>query len=148
MARACHSTPRRPLQNHPSRHLEGWSTKWSAEEMLDGQHQRVGIPAHLRPAHEGLLQKRQEEYLCCLVLHVSRTFQWNKGLDGTEMNAEFSPEMYGRGPRFPGSGERGKLYSTLHCHHQNDSALRHLHNTFKANVKIELTTARQNGPAG
>ena len=27
-----------------------------AEEMLDGQHQRVDIPAHARTAHKGLLQ--------------------------------------------------------------------------------------------
>ena len=32
-------------------------------EMLDGQHQRVDIPAHARTAHKGLLQKRMEEKL-------------------------------------------------------------------------------------
>ena len=31
---------------------------WSAEEMLDGQYQRVDVPAHARTAHKGLLQKR------------------------------------------------------------------------------------------
>ena len=36
----------------------------SLEEMLDGQHQRVDIPAHARTAHKGLLQKRLEEDLC------------------------------------------------------------------------------------
>ena len=60
MVRACH-TPRQPLQNHPSGHLGGWATPWSAEEMLDGQHQRVDIPAHAGTAHKGLLQKRLEE---------------------------------------------------------------------------------------
>ena len=30
---------------------------WSAEEILDGQHQRVDIPACARTAYEGLLQK-------------------------------------------------------------------------------------------
>ena len=45
-------------------HLGGWATPWSAEEMLDGQHQRLNIPAHARPAHKGLLQKRLEEDLC------------------------------------------------------------------------------------
>ena len=35
-----------------------------AEEMLDGQHQRVDIPAQARAAHKGLLQKRPEEDLC------------------------------------------------------------------------------------
>ena len=29
-----------------------------AEEMLDGQHQKVDIPAHVRSAHKGLLQKK------------------------------------------------------------------------------------------
>ena len=60
---ACH-TPRQPLQNHPSGHLGGWATPWSAEEMLNGQHQSVDIPAHARAAHKGLLQKRLEEGLC------------------------------------------------------------------------------------
>ena len=32
--------------------------------MLDGQHQRVDIPAHARTAHKGLMQKRLEEDLC------------------------------------------------------------------------------------
>ena len=47
-------------QNHPSGHLGGWATTWSVEEMLDGHHQRVDIPAH---AHMGLLRKRLEEDL-------------------------------------------------------------------------------------
>ena len=38
--------------------------QWSAEEMLDGQHPRVDIPAHARTTNEGLLQKRLEEDLC------------------------------------------------------------------------------------
>ena len=33
--RACH-TIRKPPQNHPSGHLGGWATRWSAAEMLDG----------------------------------------------------------------------------------------------------------------
>ena len=37
---------------------------WSAEEMLDGQHQRVDIRAHASAAHKGLLQKTLEEDLC------------------------------------------------------------------------------------
>ena len=51
-------------KNHPSGHLGGWSTPWLAEEMLDGQHQRVDIPADATTAHKGLLQKRLEEDLC------------------------------------------------------------------------------------
>ena len=60
---ACH-TPRQPLENHPSGHLGEWATPLSAEEMLDGQHHRVDVPAHARTAHEGLLQKSLEENLC------------------------------------------------------------------------------------
>ena len=63
MVRACH-TPRQPLQNHPSGHLGGWASPWSAEKVLDGQRQRVGTPAHVRIAHKGFLQKRPEEDLC------------------------------------------------------------------------------------
>ena len=63
MVRACH-TPRQPLQNHPPRHLGGLATLWSAEDQLDGQHQRMNIPCHARTAHKGLLQKRLEEDLC------------------------------------------------------------------------------------
>ena len=37
---------------------------WSAEEVLDGQRQRVDIPAHARAALKGLMQKRLEEDLC------------------------------------------------------------------------------------
>ena len=35
MVQACH-TPQQPLQNHPSVHLGGLLTSWSAEEVLDG----------------------------------------------------------------------------------------------------------------
>ena len=63
MVQACH-TPQQPLQNHPSGHLGEWVTPLSAEEMVDGQHQRVEIPAHASTAHKGLLQKRLEEDLC------------------------------------------------------------------------------------
>ena len=47
--------------NHPLGHFGGWMMPWLAEKMLDGQHQREDIPAHARPAHKDLLQKRQEE---------------------------------------------------------------------------------------
>ena len=57
-------TLRQPLKNHPSRHLRGWAMLWSAEEMLDGQHQRLDILAHARTVHKGLLQKRLEDDLC------------------------------------------------------------------------------------
>ena len=62
--RACR-TPRHPLQNHPSGHLGVWATPWSAGEMLDEQNHRVGISAHARSPHKGLLQrKRLDEDLC------------------------------------------------------------------------------------
>ena len=64
MVQACH-TPPQPLQNHPSGRLGGWVTLWSAQEMLDGQHQRVNIPANARTAHKGLLQKRLEKDDLC-----------------------------------------------------------------------------------
>ena len=48
------------MRGHPG----GWATPWSAEEMLDGQRQRVDILAHARSAHKGLIQKRLEEDLC------------------------------------------------------------------------------------
>ena len=51
-------------QNHPSRYLGGWATPWSAEEMLDGQHQRVDISTHARAAHKGLLRKILKEDHC------------------------------------------------------------------------------------
>ena len=56
MVWACHM-PQQPLQNHPPGHLWGWVTLWSAEEMLNGQHQGVDTPAHARTAHNHLLQK-------------------------------------------------------------------------------------------
>ena len=37
---------------------------WSEEEMLDEQREGVDIPAHVRTAHKGLLQKRLDEDLC------------------------------------------------------------------------------------
>ena len=55
MVRTCH-TPRQPFNNHPLGHLGGWATQWSAEEMLDGQHQRVDMSAHARTAYKDLLQ--------------------------------------------------------------------------------------------
>ena len=62
MVWACH-TSWQPLQNHSAGYLGGWVTLWSAEEMLDGQHQIADIPAHARSAHKGPLQKRLEEDL-------------------------------------------------------------------------------------
>ena len=46
-------TPRQPLQNDPPGHLEVWATLWWAEEMLDGQHQRVDISAPCQNCSQG-----------------------------------------------------------------------------------------------
>ena len=59
-----HVTPQQPLQNHPLGHLGWWVMLWLAKELLDGQHQRVDIPACARTAHKGLLQKILEEDPC------------------------------------------------------------------------------------
>ena len=72
---------RRLLQNHPSWHLGGWATTWLAEEMLDGQLQRVDIPAHARTAYNGLLLKRLDDNLCLIVPHVLPMTQSVKGLN-------------------------------------------------------------------
>ena len=53
MVWACH-TPRQPLQHHPSGHLEGRATPWSAEEMLDGHHRRMDIPCPCQNCSQGL----------------------------------------------------------------------------------------------
>ena len=45
-------------------YLEGCATSRSAEKMLDGQRQRVDIPAHAKTTHKGLRQKRLEDDFC------------------------------------------------------------------------------------
>ena len=65
--------------------LGGWATPWSAEELLNGQHQRDDIPAHAGTAHSGLQQKRLEEDFCWIVCHVSRTTQSVKVLNCSEL---------------------------------------------------------------
>ena len=74
MVRACPTSPQ-PLQNHSSGHIGGWATPWSAEEILDGPHQRVDIPAHARTAGNGLVQETQEENLCGIDRYVPRTLK-------------------------------------------------------------------------
>ena len=67
---------------HPSSTLEGGQRRGrSAEDMLDGQHQRVDIPAHARTAHNGLLRKGFEEDLCRIVFNVLLTIQSVMGLN-------------------------------------------------------------------
>ena len=77
MLHATATSPKTILQWH----LGGWATAWLAEEMLNGQKQRMDISAHSRTAHKGLLQKRLEEDLCCVVPHVPPTTQSAKGLN-------------------------------------------------------------------
>ena len=45
--------PESPLCSPPSGHLGGWTTPWSAEEVLGGQHQREDIRARARTVHFG-----------------------------------------------------------------------------------------------
>ena len=44
------NVPRQPLPSHPSGHLGRQMMLWLAEEMPEGQHQKVGIPTHTRTA--------------------------------------------------------------------------------------------------
>ena len=57
MVRAYH-TPRQPLQTHPSGHLGEWATPWSADEMLDWQHQRMDIPCTRKNCSQGPLAEK------------------------------------------------------------------------------------------
>ena len=66
LLRACHA-PGQPLAQGT---LERRTTPWSAEEILDGQRQRVDIPAHARTAHKGLPLRRPERDLCRSVPHA------------------------------------------------------------------------------
>ena len=54
--------------------------------MLDGQRQRVDIPAHARITHKGLPQKRMKGGLCWIDHHVPPTTQSVKELDWPELN--------------------------------------------------------------
>ena len=49
------------------------------------QHQRMGIPAHARTAHNGPLQKSLERDLCWIVPHVPPTTRSVKGMNWTEL---------------------------------------------------------------
>ena len=46
--------PQQPFQDHPSEHPGSWAKPWSADEMLDGQRQRMDVLAHATTAHDGL----------------------------------------------------------------------------------------------
>ena len=75
-------------KNHPSGHLGGWAALWS-EELLNGQHQSMDVPAHARTVHDGLLQKQQqqngvEEDLCLTIPHVPLMTQLLKGVNWTD----------------------------------------------------------------
>ena len=100
MVRTCH-TPRQPLQNHPSGRLGGWATPWSAGEMLDGQHQRVEIPAPAEKTGRWSLL----------------TAQSVKGLNRTELNrrgVDFG-EVYCRGMDFWEVYCRGMDFWEVNC---------------------------------
>ena len=69
-------------------HLGGSATPRSEEEMLDGQHQRVDIPAHARTAYKGLLQKTLWVDLRWIVSHIHPTTQSIKGLNWSELSRD------------------------------------------------------------
>ena len=71
-------------QNHPSGNIGEWAMPWLAEEMLDGQHQRVDIAAHTRTTHNGLLQRDWKRSSAELVLTSPR--RPNRSRDWTELN--------------------------------------------------------------
>ena len=74
---------------HPSWHLGGRATQQSADEMMDGQHQRVDIPGYARTAHEDLPYKRLEEGLSWIVRLVFSTTRFVEGLNWTELQTHF-----------------------------------------------------------
>ena len=62
----------------------GWVMPWSAEETLDGHHQRVEIPANARTAQKGLLQKKNGRGSLLIIPHIPLMTQSVKGLNWTE----------------------------------------------------------------
>ena len=67
----------------------------SAEEMLDGEHQRVDIPAYARIAYKSPLLKRLEEELCCIVpLPPPPSRLLNRSLDWTELNTQHDLKLF------------------------------------------------------
>ena len=83
MVQACH-TLQQPLQNHPSGHLGGWATPWSAEEMPDGQRQRVDIPCPCQNCSKGLCRKDRK--MISAESSLSSTRRPNRSRNWTELN--------------------------------------------------------------
>ena len=54
------------------------------------QHQRADIPAHARTAHKDPLQKRPEDNICWIVLHVPPTTQSVKKVKWIELNEKWT----------------------------------------------------------
>ena len=80
--------------NRASGHLGGWwATPWSAEEMLDGQHQTVDIPALARTAHKGLLQKKKKKNWKRISAESS-FISSVRGLNRTELQARHTERLY------------------------------------------------------
>ena len=80
MVWASHALPQ-PLPNHPSGHLGAWATQRSAQDLLDGQRQRLDVPAHAGTTHDSLSKKRLEEYLCRIIRHALPTSRSIEGLN-------------------------------------------------------------------
>ena len=74
--------------------LGGWATPCLAEEILDGQHQRVDISTYAKTAHRGLLQKEW-----------SPPWQPNWSRDWTDSSGSLAEETLASASTIPFSGE-------------------------------------------
>ena len=63
---------------------------WSAEEMLDGQYEKVNVSAHAKTAYDGLPRERLEEDLCWILPHVPLTTQLVKEMNWTKAKIVFT----------------------------------------------------------
>ena len=139
--------PRQSLKNHPSGHLGGQATLWSVEKMLDGQRQRVDIPAPARIAYNGLPQKRIEEDLLNCPLWPSQSRDWTELLMASvshQVDCRFSPYSalsfvsslrYGNHTAFPVSQMKTTrmllLAASCYAHERSPSSWRSQKSTSK-----------------
>ena len=92
MVQACHM-PQQSLHNHPSGYHGGWVTLWSAEEKLDGQHQRVDIPAYAGTSSRASCRKYWKrisaELLVMFPWWANRWRDWNEQINTKTWNKDF-----------------------------------------------------------
>ena len=103
---------------------EGGRQSRSAEELLDGQHQRLDIPARSGTAHSGLPQKTGKGSLLnrpsCLLPPPLPPGRSNRSRGWTELNCIVSVKVP-TDLETPGGLEKRVsrcVYLTLHCYHQ------------------------------